>query len=270
MESGKRGSFVKALRSGFLELLVVLVGLVFVRKEVYLAGKFQGMILHWQEYVFLVLMFFDGVLRGFGEMQGQALYLSPMHKRILRFLFPVTLFLYVSCASLCDKLNAACIRAEWWRDLGLLLLLSGLMLAAWARLTIPAELCAEIRLEAPEPAETESSPESASSLTPESEATGAKDQEEDLINSRSRSDTTEIVCRGPWRLLRYPARSALLLELLGVSMSLSAWLPLITLPGLFVLFKWELADQEAFRISQFGQKYLDYKKRSWHLIPYLY
>jgi protein-S-isoprenylcysteine O-methyltransferase Ste14 len=53
-------------------------------------------------------------------------------------------------------------------------------------------------------------------------------------------------------------------------MTLSAWLPLLTLPGLVVMFKWELSDVEEFRISQFGQKYLRYKEKSWLLIPYLY
>ncbi|MBX9572783.1 MAG: hypothetical protein K2X77_28055, partial [Candidatus Obscuribacterales bacterium] len=75
---------------------------------------------------------------------------------------------------------------------------------------------------------------------------------------------------GPWKYLRYPTRTSILVELIGLSMALAAWLPIFTLPGLIILFKWELADLEAFRISQFGDEYVKYKSRSWYLVPYVY
>lgn len=298
---GKPG-VAEALKFGLLELLIVLAGLVFVRKEVYLAGKFSAMILHWQEYAFLILMFADGILRGLGEVHGQGDYLSPFRKNYLRYVLPSTLFLFVSCSSLCDKLNAACIREEWWRDLGLVILCSGVGLSFWAQSTKPKEFTAEI-VSLPSADDEDSAAGTTGSASPEeaqlnqespaeeslaaepgklteiaeaNQSAGAPNEPIELENSEKElepngaADSNDIASSGPWNLLRYPGRSSMLLELVGVSMALSAWMPLVTLPGLFVMFKWELADLEAFRISQFGSKYLNYRKRTWHLIPYIY
>lgn len=364
MKTARPITLSDALRVGMLEVAVVLVGLVFVRKEVYLTGQYNAMILHWQEYALLILMFIDGVMRGFGELHGQGEYMSPFRKQLLRYLLPFMLFLFVSCSSLCDKLNAACIHEEWWRDLGLLVLGSGVFLCVWSQRTQPPELSAPLPpdnpatmdddtvngaaktehpsgptasttadettllsaaaestppkepagalsstdsaseesgsgsaqttdqitsgaplTEAPDsgsvqtesaiPVESESFPDPKDSLPKESASSPADDSTQtkpESFTSPSQGQETQadVLTEGPWKILRYPGRTSMLLELVGISMTLSAWMPLVTLPGLFVLFKWELADLEAFRISQFGQKYLNYKKRSWNLIPYIY
>jgi protein-S-isoprenylcysteine O-methyltransferase Ste14 len=325
MKTLRKPGLPEAIRFGLLELLVVLVGLTFVRKEVYLHAKFSSMILHWQEYALLVLMFADGVFRGFGEIQGQARYASPFRKKYLRFLLPATLFLFVSCSSLCDKLNVMCIHDEWWRDIGVVFLAAGVFLSAWSHLNRPKGLEAAIpapKNELESVAEDErkidaaasntdaaaSNAAAASSKTGDAEAmkktegesadldattsdsstpdSSISDSEEVSIEKQKSeidqtpeseqepedifADKEDIKTTGPWSLLRYPGRTALLLELVGISMTLSAWLPLLTLPGLVVMFKWELSDVEEFRISQFGQKYLRYKEKSWLLIPYLY
>lgn len=75
---------------------------------------------------------------------------------------------------------------------------------------------------------------------------------------------------GPWRWLRFPGYFASLLMLAGLSLALGSWLPLLSLPGFFVAFKWEAADLEAFRISQIGDSYLEYRKRTWCLFPFIY
>lgn len=252
MKPARKRGFLEAFRSGILELLIVLFGLVFVRREVYMAGKFGSMILHWQEYALLFLVFVDGFARGFGELQNQAVFLSPFRRRYLRFLQPVTLFLFVSCSSLCDKLNALCVRAEWWQDLGLVITAAGVLLACWAQITKPGQLEVVVPLGAVE----------------ESEAAGIG--EEDAPLSERAVAGCEFEVGGPWKILRYPDKSSVLLELLGVSMALSTWMPLLTLPGLFVIFKWELADLEALRVSQFGDRYIEYRKNSWRLIPFFY
>lgn len=313
MKGPVRPTFAEALKVGLLELIVVLAGLIFVRKEVYLAGNFRAMILHWQEYALLALMLIDGICRGFGELQGQAAYSSPFRKRYLKYLLPATLFLFVSTSSLCDKLNAAAIHEEWFRDLGLAILASGVYLCAWSQNTKPVELEAEIELSVEEKSGLEpvdeESPEKESNVPDvgraeeskktsdeksvkkplgesekkDDEAKQTHDDESEITSDQMRSEksddessvdpdetSAEITTQGPWNKLRYPGRTAVLLELIGISMTLSACLPLLTLPGLFVVFKWELADVEAFRISQFGQKYLNYRKRSWFLIPYIY
>jgi len=45
-------------------------------------------------------------------------FLSPFRNRALRFLLPLTLFLFVACASLCDQVNWRQMHQQWWRDAG--------------------------------------------------------------------------------------------------------------------------------------------------------
>lgn len=234
-----------ALRVGLAELLIVLAGLIFVRKEVYLAGRFSSMFLPWQEYALLALIFCDGVLRGLAEIEGQGQYPGPFKERSLCYLLPIILFLFVSCAALCDKMNVACIQAEWWRDTGLAIFASGIFLSRWEQRTRPKELKLE-------------------------KASFDLADECARVSNTAGGAVPEIQAQGPWKLLRYPDRSSILLEFVGISMALAAWVPLLTLPGLIVVFKWELADLEALRISQFGENYLSYTRNSWFLIPYIY
>lgn len=285
MKKTRKPGLPEAIKFGLLELVVVLIGLVFVRKEVYLRGQFSSMILHWQEYALLMLMFIDGIFRGFGELQGQANYASPFRKKYLQFLLPFTLFLFVSTSSLCDKLNAMAIHEEWWRDIGVAILAAGVFLTAWSQIKRPKGLEAPIprqtneaepgpdenkQNQASKAADTGATSSATTDSTEQAPMTAPQEITKTETSDDIFADKEEIETAGPWSLLRYPGRSALLLELVGVSMALSAWLPLLTLPGLLVMFKWELSDVEAFRISQFGQKYLRYKDRSWLLIPYIY
>ena len=311
MNAPKSG-IAEILRFALIEVVVVLIGIEFVRREVYLGGHFGEMVLHWQEYAVLALAFVDGLVRG----QTRALYSSPFRKRILRYFLPFALFLYVACSSLCDKLNVACIRAEWFRDIGLCIMGGGIVFLIIAQRTRPKafQLSGVARSKPENLAEPESSNASLeqendptkleseaakpeleaeksereagkpASEAPKSESETAKpgmalpdNSEEparpaDLLNPAEPDpeplNASEI--RGPWRYLRYPTRTAILLELVGLSMALAAWMPVFTLPGLIILFKWELSDLEAFRISQLGDEYVKYKNSSWYLVPFVY
>ncbi|MBY0357606.1 MAG: hypothetical protein K2W82_06360 [Candidatus Obscuribacterales bacterium] len=79
-----------------------------------------------------------------------------------------------------------------------------------------------------------------------------------------------VLPAGPWRWLRFPDYFAALLMLMGLTLGLGSWLPLFALPGFFVAGKWEAADLESFRISQMGDSYLEYRKRTWCLFPFIY
>ncbi len=334
MNAPSKSGFAGLLRFALIEVLVVLIGMVFVRREVYMGGHFGEMVLHWQEYALLGLSFIDGLVRG----QTRALYSSPFRKRILRYFLPFALFLYVACSSLCDKLNVGCIREEWFRDLGLCIMGGGVTLLIMTQRTRPNALLTakfveeprctdsaidsasedeagsnvQIQLTCPQSLDTDDKDEPATkahddvvegnsvvekdpgpetdeerhpSLSglerqaqagPGDELAPAKssDQEADELEPKEVAAKEEIFVsddvQGPWRHLRYPTRSAILLELIGLSMALAAWMPIFTLPGLIILFKWELADLEAFRISQFGDEYVKYKNKTWFLVPYLY
>ncbi|MBX9570395.1 MAG: hypothetical protein K2X77_15970, partial [Candidatus Obscuribacterales bacterium] len=136
MNAPSKSGFAGLLRFALIEVLVVLIGIVFVRREVYLGGHFGEMVLHWQEYAILGLSFIDGMVRG----QTRALYSSPFRKKVLRYFLPFALFLYVACASLCDKLNVGCLREEWFRDLGLFIMGGGVILLIVAQRSRPRAL----------------------------------------------------------------------------------------------------------------------------------
>lgn len=265
MPSSKTPSKELALRVGLLELAITLLALVFVRREIYVAAQFKSLLLPWQEYVMLAFMFAAGYLRGYGELQGKGLLISPFRLKSLRYLIPITLFLFVACASLCERVNIACVRQDWWRDLGLLILGSGVYLLAWQQKTRPPEL----EIEPARIPDFSSSEDQQNQLQTEQDSLPgvSESTEDDEILARAKK---EISAEGPWKILRYPDRCSVLLELIGISMTLSAWMPLLCLPGLIIAFKWEIADLENSRIKQIGEKYNEYRKNSFHLIPYVY
>ena len=235
-----------ALRVGLFELLLVMSALVFTRREVFVSGQFSSFLLPWQQYVLLVLILVDGLVRGHGSILVRNEYMSQFRKRLLRYLLPVTLFLFVACASLCERVNLGCIKEQWWQDTGLVILAAGIILSAWQQKTRPDELC------------TAGLPAGGSEMAPAEE------------KAKTSPDLSEIQAKGPWKLLRYPDRTSVLVKLIGVSMTLSAWMPLFALPGLIIAFKWELADVEAFAISQYGDKYIAYRQKTWFIIPFIY
>lgn len=350
MNAPSKTGIAGLIRFALIEVLVVLIGMVFVRREVYMGGHFGEMVLHWQEYALLGLSFIDGLVRG----QTRALYSSPFRKKVLRYFLPFALFLFVACSSLCDKLNVGCVREEWFRDLGLCIMGGGVILLIITQRTRPAALLTanfvqklpgtnsweECKLA--EAAQAEAHLDQSTQTTesgsiesdlfasldpigkidpevhdPEVQAQQVYDEcgqafskEESVLSNEKNTeldrpeaqrkqsirknvpDSTDDdlpkrnshagdegdngqvfdsdAIQGPWRYLRYPSRTAIFLELVGISMALSAWMPIFTLPGLIILFKWELADLEAFRISQFGAEYVRYKERTWLLVPFLY
>jgi len=297
MQSANKATQTLALRIGLLELAIVLVGLIFVRKEIYLHGQFNAMFLQWQEYAILFLIFLDGACRGFAERLTNGKFLSPFRNRALRFLLPLTLFLFVACASLCDQVNWAAMHQQWWRDAGVLILASGVFLSIRELKTRPKglEIAASdsavfllpksfVSEDPDQDSVTASNnahgsagvppafavPSSKKTDPSNNDAPGNNDAAIAAVATANPASNADIVPEGPWKSVRYPDRSAILIELVGISMALAAWLPLLTLPGLIVAFKWEIADLEAFRIRKLGQKYINYAEETWFLIPYIY
>ncbi len=295
-------------RIALIELAIVMAALVFVRKEVYTSGQFKALIFCWQEYVLLVLVLLDGFMRGFLISKGRNS--SPLRNRTLAAVLGVALFLFVACSSLCDKLNVACFHFDWYRNLGLSVLASGLALAYWTERTRPPQLVLKEKaitvLSDPEKNQPNASTtgsadgdyphvvraadwvETADQVPSEefAKAAGSTDSIERLIDEREpkgdddepaestsiteQESSTNINIIGPWKWIRYPDRTSILIELIGISLTLSAWMPLLTLPGLLILFKWETADIEESRVAELGESYRKYKKRTWFLIPFLY
>lgn len=77
-----------------------------------------------------------------------------------------------------------------------------------------------------------------------------------------------LITTGPFRFLRHPSYSGLLLSFVGLGLSLNNWISLFSLviPILVIILK-RVDLEEKMLISQFGQEYLNYRKKTWKLIP---
>lgn len=75
---------------------------------------------------------------------------------------------------------------------------------------------------------------------------------------------------GLYKILRHPSYFASLLSFMGFGISTNNWLSLlIILVATIAVFSIRIRIEEKTLIAQFGQEYLDYKKSTWGMIPFL-
>ncbi|MFT4030783.1 MAG: isoprenylcysteine carboxylmethyltransferase family protein [Siphonobacter sp.] len=76
---------------------------------------------------------------------------------------------------------------------------------------------------------------------------------------------------GFYRYLRHPSYFASLLSFVGFGLSLNNWISfLIVVVAIVGAFRYRIKVEEQALINQFGQDYLDYKKSTKGLIPFLF
>lgn len=100
-----------------------------------------------------------------------------------------------------------------------------------------------------------------------------------IVKSLGKYFTVDVTIRkdhqikkdGVYSVLRHPSYSASLLTFLGLGLYLNNWLSLIIafIPP-FIAFSYRIIVEEKALIEQFGQEYLDYRKSTKKLIPYIY
>ncbi|SHM46115.1 isoprenylcysteine carboxylmethyltransferase family protein [Chitinophaga sp. CF418] len=81
----------------------------------------------------------------------------------------------------------------------------------------------------------------------------------------------KIVKSGMYRYLRHPSYLGMLISFFGNALAFNSWIAVLIgfLPVLgAVLYRMKI--EEELLISNFGQEYLDYKKGTWRLIPFVY
>jgi protein-S-isoprenylcysteine O-methyltransferase Ste14 len=80
-----------------------------------------------------------------------------------------------------------------------------------------------------------------------------------------------IVKRGLYRFLRHPSYLGSLVSFLGNGLALNNWAALaLSLLPVLVAFLYRIQVEEQLLIQNFGQDYLDYKKETWRLVPFIY
>jgi protein-S-isoprenylcysteine O-methyltransferase Ste14 len=220
----------RAIRFGVLEMLLLLLGMLFIRREIWQLHAMSFDVTTPQEGLIIPLAMLDGAITGAFSSRTRDVHNTPAYKGLLRWGTPLFFFLYVGCSALCERLNFGVFPIPAGivvRTIGLLLVAAGMVLRLAAQRSAPIDLNPEKPLEPMFPT-------------------------------------------GPHKLLRYPDASGKLLSLVGLPLVFNAWVPISALPGIVILLKWHISDQEAFRISQLGEPYLEYRKKTWNLIPYLY
>ncbi|CAN5445455.1 hypothetical protein BH10CYA1_BH10CYA1_44450 [soil metagenome] len=76
--------------------------------------------------------------------------------------------------------------------------------------------------------------------------------------------------RSPILKLRHPCFFATLVTLTGIPMVMGTWYPLFAIPGIFIIMKWIITEQERVLIEKFGTPYTVFQSRTVRLLPNLY
>jgi len=81
----------------------------------------------------------------------------------------------------------------------------------------------------------------------------------------------KIFDNGTYKYIRHPAYSESLLSFLGLGLALMNWLSIfvIFLP-IMGSFLYRIKIEEQVLVSEFGEKYIDYSKKTKRIIPWIY
>jgi protein-S-isoprenylcysteine O-methyltransferase Ste14 len=85
----------------------------------------------------------------------------------------------------------------------------------------------------------------------------------------SKKDQPELVTSGPYRLVRHPIYSGILVANLGTAVGLSwSWLIAVTLAGVYFIYAARV--EERYLSDQFPDTYPEYRRTSKMLIPFIF
>jgi protein-S-isoprenylcysteine O-methyltransferase Ste14 len=80
----------------------------------------------------------------------------------------------------------------------------------------------------------------------------------------------ELVQSGPYRFVRHPIYSGLLLAMLGTALAFNRWRDILGVFFATAAFKMKSLGEESFMKEQFGQRYQNYMQRVKALIPFIW
>ncbi len=79
-----------------------------------------------------------------------------------------------------------------------------------------------------------------------------------------------LVTDGPYRIVRHPGYLGFVLLLPGMAFALGSLTILVFVPVLLAWIVTRIRDEEAMLVTEFGEAYRNYQRRTKRLIPYLY
>ncbi len=81
----------------------------------------------------------------------------------------------------------------------------------------------------------------------------------------------QLVERGPYRFVRHPSYTGLLLVYLGIGLAAQSWAgEIVTLLGPLLFATYRIPLEEKALIKEFGEQYIAYSRRVKRLIPFIY
>jgi protein-S-isoprenylcysteine O-methyltransferase len=80
-----------------------------------------------------------------------------------------------------------------------------------------------------------------------------------------------LITSGPYKYLRNPAYTGVVMTFLSFGVAIGNWLSLITLLAFGCMpFVLRIAVEDRALAARFGQEYEDYRRNTWSLIPYIW
>jgi protein-S-isoprenylcysteine O-methyltransferase Ste14 len=80
----------------------------------------------------------------------------------------------------------------------------------------------------------------------------------------------KVVKNGPYKLVRHPSYTGLLLTLVGIGLALQSWgAVIIIILGFICGFGYRIHIEEKLLVSELGDEYIQYMKKTKRLIPYI-
>ena len=79
-----------------------------------------------------------------------------------------------------------------------------------------------------------------------------------------------VVDKGPYKLVRHPSYTGIVLILTGLGLTLQSWEAVLLILLVFGLtFGYRIYIEEKVLISNLGDEYIEYMKRTKRIIPYV-
>ena len=85
------------------------------------------------------------------------------------------------------------------------------------------------------------------------------------------TDRQWVVQQGPYKILRHPGYSGVLLMWAGAGVATANWITTaIIILMMAVSYRYRIISEESMLLAQFGKEYQTYRARTWKMLPFIY
>ena len=80
----------------------------------------------------------------------------------------------------------------------------------------------------------------------------------------------KLVKNGPYKYVRHPRYLGIIVLLTGIPLLFDTWYPLLIVFFLIGILIWRIKDEEKLMLEEFENEWIQYKKETYALIPFIY